>query len=292
MSYRQKLAQNVFRWSDRILYVDRSLVLLNKPPGFTTQLDPSTTAVEGGNLSKFLHDVKQCLEFPDPPFHVHRLDKATTGCFLLARSSSSAKTLSQLFRRREINKIYLALVRGTSQDFAQKSGEVRVHLEFPFGRPRVAQEEGPGTQLSVTQWELVASSPHLPLSLLRLKLLTGRKHQLRVHLNEVLKTPILGDKQHSDAMVPLDFAVPVNRLFLHASQISFFTYRPTGQGKRFMIRFLAPLPQDFVDICLAAEIPLDEHEQMGGLFKSESGREEDFEHLTEIPEIDGFWISP
>lgn len=57
-----------------------------------------------------------------------------------------------------------------------------------------------------------------------------------------------------------------------------------------MLRFCAPLPEDFVNVCSEADIPLGEYERFGGLSKSESGREEDFEHVTEIPEMNGYWI--
>ncbi|KAJ7022026.1 pseudouridine synthase [Mycena alexandri] len=294
MNYRRKLAENAFRWSRNILYVDRSLIVLNKPPGLVSQIDPTTTKAEGGNLAKFLDDVKQSLELPSPPYGVHRLDKGTTGCLLLPLNSSLVQDLSQRFRTEQINKTYLALVRGTSQDFPQKSGEIQTLLEYPNGRPTITRQEGPGTQEATTKWELVASSPRVPLSLLRLTPLTGRKHQLRVHLNEVLRTPILGDTQHFQGFpsgsATLNVALPRDRLFLHASQISLFRFRRSGGKKRFMLRFCAPLPQDWVELCSEADIPLSEYERFGGLSKSESGKEEDFEHITEIPDLNGYWI--
>ncbi|KAF7324349.1 Pseudouridine synthase [Mycena venus] len=300
MDWRQKLAKNVFRWSDRVLYVDRGVIVMNKPPGLVTQLDPSTTNTEGGNLAKLLDDLKQCLELPIPPYRVHRLDKGTTGCLVLARTPNVAHDISGQFQKRTVDKTYLALVRGGSQSFPQRKGQIRTVLEFPNGRASIVpQGELQGSEEpkeSKTDWELVASSPHLPLSLLRLKLLTGHKHQLRVHLAKILKTPILGDTLHSQSQ-PVEeirdtFSLPTDRMFLHASQISFFRFRPVGGKKRFRLRLFAPLPQDFVEICSEAGIPITEEERLGGLFKSDTGKEEDFHPVLdgEIPDVNGQWV--
>ncbi|KAJ7275534.1 pseudouridine synthase [Mycena haematopus] len=299
MDWRQKLAKNAFRWSDRVLYVDRSVIVMNKPPGLVTQLDPSTT--EGGNLAKLLDDLKQALELATPPHRVHRLDKGTTGCLVLARSLNVARELSGQFQRRTVDKSYLALVRGGSQSFSQRKGKIRTFLDFPDGRASVVpQEKLPSGQNGVTEsktdWELVASSPHLPLSLLRLNLLTGHKHQIRVQLAQILKTPILGDTLHSQSQPTEDirdtFPLPDDRMFLHASQISFFRYRPVGGKKRFKIRICAPLPPDFVEICSEAGMPISDEERLGGLFKSDNGTEQDFHPVSagEIPDVDGCWI--
>lgn len=69
-------------------------------------------------------------------------------------------------------------------------------------------------------------------------------------------------------------------------------YRPVGAKKRFKIRMFAPLPPDFVQICSEAGIPIGEHERLGGLFKSDSGREHDYEFIEdgELPDVNGYWI--
>jgi hypothetical protein len=69
-------------------------------------------------------------------------------------------------------------------------------------------------------------------------------------------------------------------------------YRPVGGKKRFKIRVCAPLPQDLVEICSEAGIPISEEERLGGLFKSESGKEQDFHPVAdgEIPDVNGCWI--
>ncbi|KAJ7480146.1 pseudouridine synthase [Mycena galericulata] len=301
MNWREKLTKNAFRWSERVLYVDRGVIVLNKPPGLITQLDPTTTNTDGGNLAKLLDDLKHGLELSTPPYRVHRLDKGTTGCFVLARSSSIAHDLSNQFKMRTVDKTYLAIVRGGSESFTKRSGQIRTPLKYLDGRAKLVQEseledaQGESKE-SKTDWEVVASSSHLPLSLLRLKLLTGHKHQLRIHLAQVLKTPILGDTLHSQSL-PAEgirdaLKLPYDRIFLHASQISFFRYRPSGGKKRFKIRLVAPLPLDFVQTCSEAGIPIAEHERLGGLFKCESGTYQDYQAIPEgeIPEVNGSWI--
>ncbi|KAJ7124821.1 pseudouridine synthase [Mycena crocata] len=296
---RRNLAKNAFRWSDRVLYIDRGAIVMNKPPGLITQLDPTMTQSGRAPTQNTVPDLKQNLELPDPPFRVHRLDKGTTGCFVLARSKQTARELSTQFQLRTVDKTYLALVRGGSQSFSERSGQIRIPLKYLDGLATLAPEDEIHEQPvkeSKTDWELVASSPDQPLSLLRLKLLTGHKHQLRAHLADVLKTPILGDNLHSQseptAEIRETLKLPRDRIFLHASQISFFRYRKAGPGRRFKIRMFAPLPPDFVQICVEAGIPLTEHERLGGLFKSETGQEDDYALITngEIPGVDGYWI--
>ncbi|KAJ6626912.1 pseudouridine synthase [Mycena sp. CBHHK59/15] len=244
-------------------------------------------------------DLKLGLKLRNAPYRVHRLDKGTTGCFVLARSSNIARELSLQFKTRTVHKTYLALVRGGSKSFPEKTGQIRTPLKYTGGRASIMQDgfeqesQGSEPKESRTDWEVVASSSRLPLTLLRLNLLTGHKHQLRVHLAQVLKTPILGDtlyslNQPAEAISEV-LELPDDRIFLHASQISFFRYRPTGGNKQFRIRMIAPLPSDFAQICSEAGIPVNEYERSGGLFMSGRGSERHVEN-GEIPDVNGYWI--
>lgn len=111
-------------------------------------------------------DLKQGLELPNPPFRIHRLDKTTTGCFVLARSKDVSRELSTQLRARTVDKTYLALVRGGSQSFSQKTGQIRTPLRYLDGRATIVTEaelqaldpEGPQPKESKTDWEVVASS--------------------------------------------------------------------------------------------------------------------------------------
>jgi len=224
------------------------------------------------------------------------LPQATTGCLVLARSHAVARDLSTQFRQRTVEKTYLALVRGGRKSFPETTGQIRVSVRYVDGRASLVPREQANEKDkdTATDWELVASSPHVPLSLLRLKPLTGYKHQLRIHLAQVLKTPILGDTLYSQSQ-PTDeirnaVDLPDDRMFLHASQISFYRYRPAGSQKRFRIRIYAPLPPDFFGICAEGSIPVGKFERLGGLFVHRR-KNHDFQYVAEneIPEVDGYW---
>jgi hypothetical protein len=129
-----------------------------------------------------------------------------------------------------------------------------------------------------------------PVSLVRLKLLTGLKHQLRVHMAHVLRAPIVGDTLHSHSKlvkaVHTATAVPDDRLFLHASHLSFFRYKKSGSSKRFRLGITAPLPKDFLKACSELMIPLDWEDTQGGLFVDGVRVQE-----GEVPDIDGRWMA-
>jgi len=186
---------------------------------------------------------------------------------LLAKSPASARDLSTQLAKRTVDKTYLALVRGGAQSFERSSGEIRNALQADEGRMSIG--DSCSARFAATDWELLASSPICPLSLVRLRLHTGVKHQLRVHLAHVLHTPILGDTTYSRS--PLAPAitkvtpVPQDRIFLHAARIAVSKYRKQGKQKHFRLGIAAPLPYDFVAICEKAKIPLDKLDIAGGL---------------------------
>lgn len=156
-------------------------------------------------------------------------------------------------------------MRAGRQSFIAERGEIDANLKIEDGRVSVSNQ---GKE-ALTGWELIASSSDVPLSLLKLTLHTGVKHQLRVHLANVLKAPILGDGVYSRSEVSEKvrtvISLPADRLFLHASQIAFFRYRNRGPGKRFRLGVTAPLPKDFTDICNQAGLTLDEFDVRGGV---------------------------
>ncbi|KAF7306506.1 Pseudouridine synthase [Mycena indigotica] len=281
------------RWSELILYVDRAVIVLNKPPGLVTQ---------HSEIPSVIQDLQRRLQLPQPPLGVHRLDKATTGALVLARSKRFASDFHTQFKQRDVHKTYLALVRAGRQSFEQTSGTIRVPIVYKDGHATATQKLLPGAdneaREALTGWELVASSPHLPLSLLRLKLITGNKHQLRVHLAHVLKTPILGDTVHSlkppmdsiqRALLRLRPPPESDRMFLHAAQVSFFRYKPAGSHRRFRLRIGAPLPDDFHQLCKEARIPLSDEDVNGGLAVLTDGEYKQVPNGL-IGSVDGQWM--
>ncbi|KAG2357464.1 pseudouridine synthase [Suillus spraguei] len=253
-------------WARNVLYADRSIIVLNKPAGLVCQGSEASENVGELNSWKAKEIKLQPLSLPYP---VHRLDKAS-------RNSSAARQFSQQFQSRVVEKTYLALVRG---------GEKSDALEFNDGRVSIG--ESCAAKFAATDWELIASSPIAPLSLLKLTLHTGLKHQLRIHLANSLHTPILGDNLYTRSSISEKIAkitrLPEKRMFLHAAQLTLSRYRKTGPNKHFRLRIGAPIPKDFLTICRDAGISLDRIYVDGDL--SIDGR-----HVDNVPDLEGRWL--
>ena len=186
------------------IYLDASLVVVNKPAGLL--------AVPGLGADK-----QDCLasrvraEFADA-LVVHRLDMATSGLLLFARGTEMQRRLSQLFREREIQKRYVAVVAGKLEPL---SGEIDLPLigDWP-NRPRQKVDPLSGKR-SLTRYRLLAHDAGAGASRVELEPITGRTHQLRVHM-AAIGHPIVGD-----ALYGGDAGSGVGRLLLHASALSF-----------------------------------------------------------------------
>lgn len=189
----------------KILYQDASLLVVDKPAGLLS--------VPGRGESK-----QDCLlsrvqaEFPDALI-VHRLDMGTSGIMLLAFGKAMERALSILFQTRNVHKRYVALVTGQLQ---QACGEINLPLmtDWP-NRPRqmVSLEQG---KPSLTRYRVLDYDVSMNASRVELEPVTGRSHQLRVHL-QALGHPILGDELYASAAVYAQSA----RLLLHATFIEF-----------------------------------------------------------------------
>ncbi len=201
------------------IYRDDHLILIDKPSGLLSvpgrgedKADCAITRVQA--------------EFPDA-LTVHRLDMATSGLLLMARSKEMQRALSGLFERGEVEKAYLADVWGTP---APTSGEIDLPLitDWP-NRPlqKVDYEIG---KPSRTQYETL--SVQNGNARLKLTPLTGRSHQLRVHL-AAIGHPILGDEFYAAG----EALAARPRLALHATRLA-FTHPSTG----IRMEFEAPCP--------------------------------------------------
>ncbi|KAF5329473.1 hypothetical protein D9619_009127 [Psilocybe cf. subviscida] len=264
MIYDQLRAEGSPWLKKHVLYADRQVIVMNKPPGLICQLDHKESTAKPGptSLNSVFKDIRSC--FPTAhPYPVHRLDRMTTGCLAIPVQYSAAKSLSLQFQKGTVHKSYLALVRGGEKTFSETKGTIRASLLYDDGRPEI----DPMGKESITEWEVLASSPKVPISLLRLNLITGNKHQLRIHLAKVLKAPILGDNLYSQS--PLHQSVlsrthvPEDGLFLHGSDLSFFKYRPNGN--RYRLGIHAPVPLDFMRICKDLGVPLPASYKQPGL---------------------------
>ena len=218
--------------ADRILYMDKQVIVIDKPPGLATQ--------GGSGLTKHVDGMLDSLQYEKPsrPKLVHRLDRDTSGVLLIARTALAASGLSASLALRDTSKVYWALTRGVPK---QKNGVVKGALakeggHGPHGRDeRMAMtEEGEeGAKFSLTEYAVMATAG-TEFSWVAARPITGRTHQIRVHLAS-LGTPIVGDFKYggTDSRGKGDIA---DKLHLHARSIDIG--RPDG-GR---LQATAPLP--------------------------------------------------
>ncbi|CAN5199777.1 RluA family pseudouridine synthase [soil metagenome] len=190
------------------LHADDSLLVLNKPSGLL--------AVPGRG-----EDKQDCLSrrvqslYPDALI-VHRLDMATSGLMLMARGIAMQRALGQLFERREVHKRYLALVDGRLAPALEPDGwgliDLPIALDWPRRPLRVI--DAASGKPSQTRWRSVAFDDAADSTRVELEPVTGRSHQLRVHL-QALGHPILGDALYAPEAVQ----AKAPRLLLHACSL-------------------------------------------------------------------------
>lgn len=210
---------------DMVVYHDDNIIVLNKPSGL---------AVQGGtNTSKHIDGLLDVLKFgnDERPKLVHRIDKDTSGILILARHRKAAEMLTKAFREHTLQKTYLALTRGVP---IKESGEIKAPLEKIGERVQVTE----GGKPAITEYQVIDIVGD-KYALVEASPLTGRTHQIRVHL-EYVGAPILGDdKYFGDERVKSGLFV--HKLHLHAYKIDLsFIY-----GKKMIIK--AKLPDYFKD---------------------------------------------
>lgn len=189
------------------VFADASLLVLNKPAGLL--------AVPGRGPDK-----QDCLSarvqarYPDA-LVVHRLDMATSGLMLMARGAAMQRAMGQLFATRQIEKTYVAVVAGwLPVDAAWQMIDKPIWADWAA---RPLRRVDPRGQASQTRWRCVEQlGGALPASRVELQALSGRGHQLRVHL-QAMGHPILGDALYA----PPDSANRAPRLLLHARHLAF-----------------------------------------------------------------------
>ena len=195
-----------------IIHCDEAIIIVNKPAGLLS------VATERGELDTMFDRVKQWTK--DRPqkraFLVHRLDRETSGCMIFARSAEGREFLQAQFKQRTIERIYHALVYGRPED---DSGTVTGRIkETKDKRVRLVEKGRRGGKEAITHWEVEGQG--LDHSLMRLKIDTGRRAQIRLHM-AYLGCPVVGDSRHGLGRAS------INRLCLHASSLTF--EHPNGE---------------------------------------------------------------
>jgi tRNA pseudouridine32 synthase/23S rRNA pseudouridine746 synthase len=207
------------------LHADASLLVFDKPAGLL--------CVPGRGPDK-----QDCLsaraerQWPEAKV-VHRLDMATSGLVLMARGIEAQRALSLAFEKRRVHKRYTAVVCGVLPNAVPDNGWNSIDLPLLLdwqNRPRSVVNHSEGKP-SLTRWRLAKPEPADPPGTTRLTLepVTGRSHQLRVHL-QAIGHPIVGDPLYA-ATAP----DPAQRLLLHAEAIG-FPHPATGEAMAFVAR--------------------------------------------------------
>jgi 23S rRNA pseudouridine1911/1915/1917 synthase len=216
-----------------VLFEDKDILVLNKSPGLVVH--PAAGNPDGTLVNALLHhcDDLSGIGGEMRPGIVHRLDKDTSGCMVIAKNDIAHRRLTEAFAERRLTKIYLAAINGLPKE---KSGRLQNMIgRHPVDRKRMSiLYDGSGKE-AVTEWEHIAT--HQNSALIRCKLLTGRTHQIRVHMRESLDHPILGDPIYGN---PKRQIVHVSRLMLHAWKLSL--HHPIHDQP---MNFEAPVPPEF-----------------------------------------------
>jgi tRNA pseudouridine32 synthase/23S rRNA pseudouridine746 synthase len=223
-----------------VIHQDDELLAVNKPAGLSSQ---------GGRIDvNTLDELLGAFAKPSGsrPRLVHRLDRDTSGVLLAARSAPAAAYMGKAMMARRVRKTYLAIVAPGAPDPPDGLIEAAL-LRQDIGRDsrvRVSAPDVADAKAASTRYRTLAATPLA--SLVELRPLTGRMHQLRVHMAHIGR-PIAGDARYGGAMVLGGQAVP--RLMLHAQNLAF--PHPNGGQET---RIDAPLPQDFRDLLEALKL--------------------------------------
>lgn len=215
-----------------ILYEDKHIIAVNKPPGMVVHPAP-------GNWSHtFVNALLHHCDLPNTsdlrPGIVHRLDKETSGVLIAAKTELAHQKLVELFQKREIKKEYIAIAIGKVS-----SGLINLAIErCPFDRKKMRVSSEEKAKEAITEVELLDYNGTFSKVLLKPK--TGRTHQLRVHLSH-LGFPILGDKVYGNTTINSRYKI--DRHYLHAKNIAFI-HPITGK----LLEISAPLPKEMESI--------------------------------------------
>ncbi len=234
-----------------ILYEDEELLVINKAPGVVVH--PGAGHQEGTLVHGLLAHCSSLATQGGPlrPGIVHRLDRDTSGAMVVAKSDRAYLRLIEQFKSHEVLKEYLALAHGK---FSQKQGTIETLMDrHPGERKKMAVTLGKGRG-ALTRWHLEKELGEV--SLLRIRITTGRTHQIRVHLSHIHR-PVVGDETYGGGRRRLRsitseqtrrVLLGVNRQLLHAFSLGF--RHPVRETP---LHFSAPLSRDFKEILQALE---------------------------------------
>jgi tRNA pseudouridine32 synthase/23S rRNA pseudouridine746 synthase len=208
-------------WEDRVLAIDGEAIIIDKPAGLAVH--PGSRTRE--SLEDYLHHLR--FGFQRLPLPVHRLDRDTSGCLLLARNPKAHKAFQRAFEEKNVEKAYVAVLDGVPE---AGSGTVDMALgkvsTAEEGWRMVPDERG---KHAVTHWRVVTVRDGRALVLFTPE--TGRTHQIRVHAASGIGVPIAGDPVYGKGRGPM---------LLHALSLK------VKRGAKPPVEAIAPLPPTFI----------------------------------------------
>jgi len=213
-------------WDKYVLFIDGEALVIDKPAGLAVH--PGSRTPE--SLEDYLKHLR--FGFRRAPLPVHRLDRDTSGCLLLARNPRAHKRFQRAFEDKKVTKTYLAVLDGVP---ASEAGEI----DIPLGKVS-SEAEGwrmvpdPSGKAALTRWRTIAVRDGRAAILFSPE--TGRTHQIRVHAAEGLGLPIAGDPVYGGSNGPM---------LLHALSL-----RVDRDGKP-PVEATAPLPPTFLNAGLS-----------------------------------------
>jgi 23S rRNA pseudouridine1911/1915/1917 synthase len=219
-----------------ILFEDEDLVVLNKAPGMVVHPAPGNP--DGTLVNALLHHCKGKLSGiggVERPGIVHRLDKDTSGCLVVAKSDAAHQSLvTQFSERSTMEKLYLAVTQGLPKP---AKDTIFTHIgRHPVNRQKMAVINPPGGKTAITDYEVLATDAASLTAFVLCHLHTGRTHQIRVHMHHK-GAPLVGDPIYGK---PSKTSEQTGRLMLHAWRLSF--EHPISKNRH---RFEAPIPPEF-----------------------------------------------
>jgi 23S rRNA pseudouridine1911/1915/1917 synthase len=253
-----------------IVYEDADLAVVNKPAGMMVHAGSGATdeTRSGGTLvNALLHRFKTLSAIGGDlrPGIVHRLDKETSGLILIARNDAAHEALAEMFASRQMTKTYIALVQG-------KLPEDAATIQAPISRDsvrrtRMTTRRLEGARHAISHYRVTErlETRFGPFTLARVRIETGRTHQIRVHMASI-SHPVVGDTLYGAPAkliaLPLSTTrkaarevLALGRNFLHASELE-FTHPITGKA----IQLNSPLPQELESFLARLRDPVSGHE--------------------------------
>ena len=230
-----------------ILYEDEHVFVINKPPGIVVNRAESVKeeTIQDWAAPKVLQDGFAPVTDDEKVFAeragiVHRIDKETSGCLIIAKNVAAFIDIQRQFKERIVKKTYLAIVHG---HLVPESGEIRAPVgRLPWNRERFGIL--PGGKDAVTKYTVLRTghSHDTDISLVALYPETGRTHQIRVHV-KYINHPIIGDWQYAGRKTARRDRVWAPRVMLHAWKVAFM--HPSDRKE---LAIEAPVPDDMKSI--------------------------------------------